>query len=237
MHSEDPKYESTKFSDDYNKARIICYICGIDCNPKNSCQHEALCLNDWLKENHTYAYYAPQQPKPYPNPFLSNAKQIHKYNQTAADTAVRCIDITPKPIKKHDIKRIPALGLKPPNTLIQPQKFVRQDDQDYVVKKKIQDKIGSLKYVDEKLPKTILHDVLVKTMQKYTPLLPELSAPSRIPREHLYGYHVDELNSTNKLILKPCYIATEQLIKSGLPSHVGLASRRPVQISSKITTI
>ncbi|XP_014774731.1 uncharacterized protein LOC106872306 isoform X2 [Octopus bimaculoides] len=237
MLSEDSKYESTKFSNDYNTTRVICYICGIDCTPKHSCQHETLCLKDWLKENHTFDYFAPQQPKPYPDPFLSSAKQIHRYNQNAADTAVHCLDITPKANKKHDLKKIPALGLKQPNTLIQPQRFVRQDEQDYVVRKKIQDKVGFLKNADEKLPKTILHSVLVKTMQKYAPLLPEPSAPNRIPREHLYGYNVDELNSTNKLILKPCYIATEQLIKSGLPSHVGLASRRPVQISSKITTI
>lgn len=236
-----PEKTSTEFSEAYQKNNIICYICSCNCSLMGSRAHEAVCLRDWLKDHPDNEDYAPIQPENYPDPFTATKNNIFKYNARAEESASNLFNYGPcatVPIKeKVKCRNFPEEFEK---EAIPPKNFIRFDEQDEALKKKLTTKLeakATSKKVVEKPPKVIKHDELVEIIEAKACHIPKVPAPGRIPKGHEYGYTLDEVHSKNELILQPCFMATEELKKMGLPSYAGSASRKNLIITPKIATL
>ncbi|GAB1603622.1 hypothetical protein Ahia01_000643500 [Argonauta hians] len=236
-----PTYEKTKFTQDYLTSSIVCYVCGTRCSAKSR-EHELFCLECWYKDHKKDAFYAPTKPDPFPDPFNSTRKQIAMYNEDADNSANKWRIFVDPVTYMPDNVMIKALGEVTEQSyhrFFRPKKKIStvDDNQETEKKKSVLDKHVLPRKKLEKTPNIILHSEIQKKMNRFAPLLPELPDPGRIPRGHLYGYMVDQQRSTSKLCLKPYFVAPEAHVKAGLPDHSGLASRRAVNITPRITTV
>ncbi|XP_036365095.1 uncharacterized protein LOC118766048 [Octopus sinensis] len=239
--NEAEKRTSTEFSQAYKTNNIVCYVCGCNCSLIGSRGHEAVCLRDWLKEHPGNEDYAPIQPENYPDPFNATDKNIFRYNSKAAESANDLFTYAPSAVvqSKEDVKsrNFPEEFER---EVIPPKKFIRFEEQDEAQKKRLTSKFEAKscpKKATDKPAKVLKHDDLVETLEAKACHIPKIPGPGRIPKGHEYAYTLDEVNSKNELILQPCFLATEELKKMGLPSYAGSASRKNLVITPKIATL